>query len=223
MGDATPHRSEVLPGVWLDSRRAVFFASLRLLVVADIHWGYTLSHRAVGNLLPHWGDAEIAAQLRALLWDYRPAEMLWLGDSLHALPGRRAAEEFLSSLDSTVLVTVLAGNHDFRWNRAQRGSLERWPYFFHHGDAVHTVPTGAVEIVGHHHPAFRWSDSAGARIKLPALVVSPHRLILPAFSPWAAGVAWSERLREGETLWLIGRRRVFRALNVGEEPISPGS
>lgn len=204
-----PPPTQIRPDIWLDNRRALWLSRPRLLVVADLHWGYAVSHRAQGNLLPIWGDGEIAARLRSLLADYQPAEMLWLGDSLHALPGRAAAEEFLQ--DSTLpSVSVLAGNHDVRWSRAGEASLQRGEFFFHHGNVELTVPRGCVEIVGHHHPAVTWYDGAGGRLKLPALVDGPHRLILPAFSPWAAGVPWNALRQPDETLWAIAPQRILR-------------
>ena len=140
--------------------------------------------------------------------DYRPAEMLWLGDSLHTLAGRTAAQRFLA--EAPVPVTVLAGNHDARWAAAAGGRLAlRGGFAFHHGDLAAEVPSGVVEVIGHHHPAFHWWDGAGARLKVPALVWSERRLILPAFSPWAAGVPWNERLGAGERLWVVAPRRVF--------------
>lgn len=177
--------------------------------MADLHWGYAVSHRARGNLLPIWGDEEIAARLRSLLADYQPAEMLWLGDSLHALAGRAAAEVFLTDplLPPT---SVLAGNHDVRWSHAREASLQREGFFFHHGNADLVVPPDCVEIVGHHHPAATWDDGAGGRLKLPALVEGPRRLILPAFSPWAAGTPWNALRRPDETLWAIASQRIFK-------------
>jgi metallophosphoesterase superfamily enzyme len=71
------------------------------------------------------------------------------------------------------------------------------------------VPDGLVEIIGHHHPAVSCGDGAGSRVKCPALVAGPKRLILPAFSPWAAGATWNEQLGENETLWVIAPARVF--------------
>ena len=201
-------RAELQPGVWLDARRAVFFEASRLLVVSDLHWGYAESHRVRGNLLPDWGDAEIARNLRTLIADYRPAEMLWLGDSLHTLAGRTEAERFLTA--APVPVTVLAGNHDARWAAAAGGRLAlRGGFAFHHGDLAAELPSGTVEVIGHHHPAFHWWDGAGARLKVPALIWSERRLILPAFSPWAAGVPWNGRLEAGERLWVVAPRRVF--------------
>ncbi len=201
--------ADIAPGIRLDSRRAVFFADLRLLVVSDLHWGYAASHRAAGNLLPEWGDEVIARTLDALIADHQPAEMLWLGDSLHTLKGREHAEHYLQR--ASVPVTILPGNHDARWSAVSAERvLVREPFVFHHGD--HGTPPlapGTTEVVGHYHPAFSWSDGAGGRLKLPALVHGPARLILPAFSPWAAGTPWNQRLQLDEKLWVVSARRVF--------------
>ncbi|HVS53396.1 MAG TPA: metallophosphoesterase [Opitutaceae bacterium] len=202
-----PARAEIQPGVWLDSRLAVWFAAERLLVLADLHWGYAASHRARGNLLPSWGDDEIEQRLDALVADYAPAEMLWLGDIVHAAEGAARAERFLTS--AKIPITLLAGNHDRRWPAARSRSLHRAGFFFHHGDLAVPVPPDVVEVVGHHHPAASWSDGAGGNVKLPALVASPRRLVLPAFSPWAAGTPWNSRRAPGEILWAIAANRIF--------------
>ncbi|HEY4245605.1 MAG TPA: metallophosphoesterase [Lacunisphaera sp.] len=199
--------TEIQPDIWLDSRRAVFFAKSKSLAIADLHWGYAKSHQAAGNLLPSWGDGEIARNLSGLIADYRPEEMIWLGDSLHALTGRAAAEAFLR--DCAVPVVILSGNHDRKWNVAKDRSASREEYFFHHGDTSPAVPLGGIEIIGHFHPAFDWYDGAGGRVKLPALVCGERKIILPAFSPWAAGTPWNSSLAEEDQLWVIAPRRIF--------------
>jgi metallophosphoesterase superfamily enzyme len=202
-----PPRVEVRRDLWLDARLALWLAEPRILVVADLHWGYVASHRATGNLLPAWGDADIARRLNSLIEDYRPAEMIWLGDSLHTLAGSESANEFLRS--ATVPITIVSGNHDARWSRAKDCMfVTRKTYFFHHGDRAHDVPPESVEVVGHHHPAVVWYDGAGTRLKLPALITSSRRLVLPAFSPWAAGVHWISEF-PGETIYAIGTKRIF--------------
>lgn len=200
-------RAEILPGIWLDGRLALWLPAERLLIVADLHWGYSASHRARGNLLPIWGDDEIAQRLRALIADYQPAEMLWLGDTVHAAEGAARAEQFIR--ESPAPIVLLAGNHDRRWRNAGEQTLRRGNWFFHHGDRTPTVPEGCIEIIGHHHPAVSWSDGAGTRLKRPALVVRRHRLILPAFSPWAAGTPWNDSLAAGDTLWIVTPNRIF--------------
>ncbi len=207
MANSPPLRTQIRPDVWLDARLALWFAAARRLVVADLHWGYAAAHRAHGNLLPDWGDPVIAARLDALIADYQPAEMLWLGDSIHAVAGRAAAEAWLAT--AKIPVTVLAGNHDRGWTGATTPSLLRDGHFFHHGDKALPVPPEAIEIVGHHHPAFSWNDGAGGRVKVPALIASPRRLILPAFSPWAAGSPWNNQLQADETLWIVTPKRIF--------------
>ena len=203
----TRPRVQIRPDVWLDGRLALWLAGPRALVVADLHWGYVESHRAQGNLLPAWGDADIARRLAELVADYSPGEMIWLGDSLHTLAGRSAAESFLRS--SPVPVTIVAGNHDKRWDRAVGDvRVRRGNFFLHHGDQSCDVPSETIEIVGHLHPALSWQDGAGTRLKLPALVATERRLILPAFSPWAAGAPWKLGTT-GETVYAIGGKRIF--------------
>lgn len=199
-------RLEILPNLWLDARLALWLAASQTLVVADLHWGFAESHRLRGNLLPAWGDAEIANRLRSLLADYQPAEMVWLGDSLHTVAGRTAAEEFLDAVG--IPIAIVAGNHDRRWSRAaELTSIRRGNYAFHHGDRDLSINPEEIEVVGHYHPAVSWGDGAGTRLKLPALVQSKRRIILPAFSPWAAGAPW--RAGPDETVYAIGTKRIF--------------
>lgn len=154
-----------------------------------------------------------------------------------AAPHARArAEAFIAT--SPIPVHVIAGNHDSRWPLASPTPLTRDRFLLHHGDRPLPTPDplptpapapasdirhssfdighsstpplrGAVEVIGHHHPAYLHRDGAGTRLKLPALVQTPGRLILPAFSPWAAGVAWNDRLSPADTLWAATPRRLL--------------
>ena len=44
-------------------------------------------------------------------------------------------------------------------------------------------------IQGHLHPALVLDDGVASRVKVPCFLVAPGRLVLPAFSEMAAGVA----------------------------------
>ncbi len=218
----TAARLEFQPGLWVDSRRALWFEDARRLVVADLHWGYAAAHRARGNLLPPWGDAEIAGRLNALIADYSPAEMLWLGDIVHAAEGAAAAEAYLAA--ATVPITLLGGNHDRRWARALQREVRVDGYWFHHGDQPPVAPASTlpgareIQVVGHFHPAVTWYDGAGTHLKLPALVASPDRLVLPAFSPWAGGVDCTELLAPDTKVWALAPHRIFA---VGNKRLTP--
>ena len=203
----SPARVEILPQVWLDARLALFFEASASLVVADLHLGYAAAHRASGNLLPMWGDNEVERRLVELLTDYSPKEMLWLGDSVHDLSGCEVAERFIQNCATPVV--LLSGNHDRCWNLASPAPAKRGQFVFHHGDTPQPIEETDIEVIGHHHPAFSWRDGAGSKVKLPACIAGPKRLILPAFSPWAGGVPWNHSLQLEETLWAISPRRIF--------------
>lgn len=200
---------EVRPGLRLDSGPAVFLENCGALVVADLHWGYAASQREAGRLVPRWGDEIVDARLRALLEFHRPRALVLVGDIVHRGTCGEAAVAALAGLAGRTRLVVVAGNHDRRWKFPTVATHAEDGWFFHHGHEAHAVPPGCVEVVGHHHPAVSWSDGAGTRVKTPALVEGPRRLILPAFSPWAAGTPWNHRLEAGERLWLISARRIF--------------
>jgi len=211
---------EVEPGRWLDARRAIWLEATRSLVVADLHWGYAASHRAAGNLLPVWGDDELAMVLDGLVRDYAPAEMIWLGDVIHAAAGRVRAEAYLRGCP--VPVQVVRGNHDRAWRHGEtHRELRRLNLVLHHGDQVAALAPHELEVVGHHHPAVVLGDGAGGSVRLPALVTGPRRWILPALSPWAAGAPWNGRIGPDEVLWAIAPRRVFVVPRGGRRARSP--
>ncbi len=183
-------------GLVLDHRLAMFHERDRWLAVADLHYGYELSHLANGGLLPCWGMEDIRERLRVLLDFYEPRRLILLGDQVH---DRRGAGEFLrwlAELRQRCEVVMLRGNHD-RKTLKREDLRETWleeGFVFYHGDREidHGADKqGRVHIIGHFHPAVVLGDGAGTRVKLPAFVrdasAARERWILPAFSPWAAG------------------------------------
>jgi metallophosphoesterase superfamily enzyme len=209
MNSSALTKVEVRPGVWLSSGLALFLEGPRALVVADVHWGFAASQRAAGRLVPRWGDDDIAARLRALADAHQPRTIVIVGDIVHAEPGRDAAEETLAEFSAHARVVLVAGNHDRRSRLATVETHTEGDFFFHHGHAAPPAPARCTEVIGHFHPAAAWYDGAGTSLKMPALVEGRRRFILPAFSPWAGGVAWNAQLRPDERLWLISSRRIF--------------
>ena len=59
--------------ILLDGRLALFHQRERWLAVADLHFGYELSQRAAGWLVPMWGMESISERLLRLVDEYRPA------------------------------------------------------------------------------------------------------------------------------------------------------
>ncbi len=204
-----PYQATIAPDVILDGRLALFHCAQRWLAVADLHFGYELSQRAAGRLMPLWGMASVEERLKELLIDYRPQRLIIVGDVVHDRASAAEARALLKRLSIVTEPIVLSGNHD----RFLRGTIELrdfWKserYYFHHGHCAVDIP-GAIQIIGHHHPAGIIADGAGLRMKLPAFVQQGDSWILPAFSPWAAGAAWETDVES--RMWLCTPKRILR-------------
>src|SRR5438477_7051206 len=106
--------------ILLDGRLALFHRIERWLAVADLHFGYELSQRAAGRLVPMWGMATIAERLTDLVNEYAPRRLIILGDLVHDKAAGREAAQLLRDLATRSEVLVVAGNHD----RQLRGQVE---------------------------------------------------------------------------------------------------
>lgn len=199
----------IVPNVLLDCRLALFHETERWLAVADLHFGYELSQRAAGRLVPLWGMQSIEERLGELIEEYQPRQLLLVGDLVHDRASGAAAAALLERLRARCEVIALAGNHDR--HVAHAIAFEpRWEtpdFVFQHGHCEE-YESDRIQIIGHHHPAASLADGAGLRLKLPAFVQGERCWILPAFSPWAGGVVWPD---DGdEQIWVCSPRRILR-------------
>jgi putative SbcD/Mre11-related phosphoesterase len=199
----------VAPEILLDGRLALFHQTERWLAVADLHFGYELSQRAAGRLVPMWGMASISERLLQLVDEYRPRHLLILGDLVHDKTVASEASRLVQNLAAHCEPIVVAGNHD-RQLHGHVEMVEFWEterFYFHHGHCA-VDQTRRIQIIGHHHPAEMITDGAGLRLKCPAFVQQSHCWIMPAFSPWASGTRWSGD--EPSQIWLCTAERVLR-------------
>lgn len=203
-----PNQGLVADEIILDGRLALFHQTERWLAVADVHFGYELSQRAAGALVPLWGMATISERLRELVSQYAPRRLIILGDLVHDKTAACEAAELLRGFTERCEVVVVAGNHDrhLRGQIEMRDSVETDQFYFHHGHCAADTP-GRIQIIGHHHPAAVITDGAGLRLKCPALVQQARCWIMPAFSPWAAGTRWESD--DASRVWLCTATRVF--------------
>jgi putative SbcD/Mre11-related phosphoesterase len=217
-------RLELEPGVWLDAARAVWLEEARVLAVADLHLGYAWAHRGSGQLMPVNVNEDTTERLLKLIERYRPDEVVILGDIVHRAIDAPALHTELRWLALNVgeraRLRLIGGNHDrlLASTLAAAGigleiaeSIEVGPHLLLHGDERlepaaralldrHT-PLGGRIILGHEHPAIVLSDGVGSRAKCPCFLAGPGLLVVPAFSPWAAGTD----TRDGRHLSLYPR------------------
>lgn len=203
-----PRQALVAPNVLLDGRLALFHKRAKWLAIADLHFGYELSQRAAGRLVPMWGMETARERLLQLLQDYSPRRLIIIGDLVHDKTAAQPARELLATVQQICDTTVVAGNHDreIAALMKMRSSLRLGEFVFHHGHCE-IQEAQAIQIIGHHHPAGVLRDGAGLRLKCPAFVQQQSCWMMPAFSPWAAGANWP---RDSHSrVWLCTPQRVL--------------
>jgi len=187
----------VLDDWLLTSARVAIHLPSATAVVADLHLGYDEARCRSGEAVPVRPIDVILQPLGDILYRTGIHRVVVAGDLMEDGDSRNVLDGFLGWLDrrNTELVAVVPGNHDrdlaeesnqteVRQGRglilATSGfQLDEWQVI--HGDGP--KPDGPV-VQGHEHPAFRCSD----RIVAPCYLFTDKHLVLPAYSPDAAGV-----------------------------------
>lgn len=208
MAALSPLQAKIAPNVLLDARLALFHETERWLAIADLHFGFELSQRAAGRLVPFWGMDSTSARLLQLIADYQPQRLIIIGDLVHDAAAFEPLRDLLARVATSCEVIAIAGNHD-RGLRRKMEMIETFAtrdFEFHHG---HCAPgtTNLTKIIGHFHPAAMLRDGAGLHLKFPAFVQKHRCWILPAFSPWSAGTVWEAQ--ESAQIWLCTPRRIL--------------
>ncbi len=188
------------PGMLADARRALWMQHEQVLVVADLHLGYAWAQRHGGQLLPLSARDETLSTLVALQLDYDPRTIVLLGDIVQRavpVPELKALlNELVEELSRRSRLVLVRGNHDFQLERLLEQAtpkVELGRQFqsgrdvLVHGDCEVEGPCEGRVIMGHEHPAIRLNDGVATSLKCPCFLVSENVVVLPAFSPWAAG------------------------------------
>lgn len=188
---ASLHTSALLEGPdgWqLHPDGAAVHPDERVAVIADVHLGYEWARAYGGDCVPPHSLAETVAKLTRVLDPSNPRveRLVVAGDLVEShrpcFRTRRdvnALRDWLAGLG--VELVVLLGNHDRASQKGLRATLDVGGWTVAHGHR----PINAVRTVsGHIHPALRFSG-----VTAPCFIVGPTVLVLPAFSPNAAGVS----------------------------------
>ncbi len=201
-------------------------------LIADAHLGYGWAQRRHGELGPVLDDRS-GAKLNRVVDELAPREIVFLGDLVHAPhPGveeRKFVEGLLSDLLKRTRVTAVRGNHDRHFLRdyASLGLIPvtHWQHrhvIAVHGDVPHCCAPDETLVLGHLHPSLSVADAAGAKQRLPVFLIADDLIILPAFSPFAAGLDLAHGLRPQIERW-IGDRTMTAVATTGSRLVSLGS
>jgi len=187
-------------GVIISGRSCVYLPDISAVAVSDLHLGYEVYMESEGLFLPRMQLNMEISRIQAILDEYAPEIFIINGDLKQEF-SRNTPQEWIeikhlfSLLTERMRVVVVRGNHDnyilniaslFQIPVVQSCTMDR--ILFAHGDVLIEGSKARWTIIGHEHPAIRIRDEIGAQTKYPAFI-SFHDglLVLPAFSPFAAG------------------------------------
>jgi DNA ligase-associated metallophosphoesterase len=202
--------------IWLLPEHALWWPAQRVLFVADLHMGKAATYRALGQPVPAGTTDENLRRLSQLIHHYQPAQLVFLGDFLHAVQARTAS--VLQALASwrasfaSLHCVLVRGNHDSRAGDPPpvlQIEVVDEPYLIGPFAACHhpqSHPTHAV-IAGHLHPALRLRGPARDRLRLPCFCFEDRQAILPAFGEFTGG--WLVEPQSGVRLYAVGGQSVW--------------
>jgi putative SbcD/Mre11-related phosphoesterase len=188
---------QVLDDWLLTAERVALHLPSNTAVVADLHLGYDEARRLSGEAVPERSMDELLRPLAGVLTRFGTRRLVIAGDLLENGRCRIALAKFRTwlGMNETELVAIIPGNHD-RDLEAEYGEvcgqgrklslspscfrLAEWTVI--HGDGDR--PEGRV-VQGHEHPWFRFPGRLGT----PCYLFTDIHLVLPAYSPDAAGVS----------------------------------
>jgi DNA ligase-associated metallophosphoesterase len=174
---------------------AVYWPAMNMLLLADLHLGKESVFQQAGIAIPSGATQSTLASLQGLVEEYRPRELIVLGDLLHARVG-------LTPWLATEIASMISNHREMRWilvpGNHDRGGCQRlrdcgWQVteerivrsaveLQHAPDMV--THGGQLQMSGHLHPSIRVSFSAREKEVVRCFWFSENRLVLPAFGGW---------------------------------------
>ena len=203
--------------LWLLPERALWWPAGRVLWMADLHLGKAATYRALGQPVPNGTTRENLARLSALVNHYQPAQLVFLGDFLHAAqaktPSLLAALTGWRQGHAALTCTLVRGNHDSRAGDPPHSLNiqtvdEPWPV----GPfaACHHPQTHATHFVlaGHLHPTLNLHGPGHDHLHLACFSFDECCAVLPAFGEFTGG--WNVAPQAGRTRYAVGGQAVWR-------------
>lgn len=203
--------------VHLLASHALWWPAGRIVFVADMHLGKAATYRALGQPVPTGTTQTNLRALDALIAQYAPTHLVFLGDFLHAAAGRTAsimqALEGWRQRHAALAMTLVRGNHDDRAGDPPAALQiqtvdEPWllgPFACCHHPQSHPTHFG---LAGHTHPVVHLKGPGRDTLRLPCFVSNTQQATLPAFGAFTGG--HPVVMRAGQTIHAVGGDRVWK-------------
>ena len=196
--------------------KAVFWPRVRALFIADFHLGKAAAFRHAGIPMPAGTTSENLARLDSAVDRTKAAQVVFLGDFLHAKDGRaaRTLDKFNEwrGARGDLELTLVRGNHDTRAGDPPESFGMRCidpgsafgPFVLNHEPGA---VRGGYALAGHIHPAVRLHGD-GDSLRLPCFWFGARYGVLPAFGAFTGNA--EVRPRAGDQVFVIAEEEVIR-------------
>ncbi|MES2554192.1 MAG: ligase-associated DNA damage response endonuclease PdeM [Pseudomonadota bacterium] len=178
--------------------KAIFWPEQQALLIADVHFGKAAAYRALGQPVPQGTTTATLKRLDALVDAYRPQQIIFLGDFLHApkshAPATLAVLHEWRKKHLDLRLVLVRGNHDIKAGDPPP-SLEvemvNEPYLLGNIALQHIPSPHATHhvVAGHVHPTFRLQGKGRQSLRLPCFHHEPALTLLPSFGDFTGGYA----------------------------------
>lgn len=169
-------------------QKAIWWQEKNRLIISDLHVGKVEHFRNSGIGLPPSAGSLTIDRLSALIEQYHPAEVIFLGDLFHSR-ANSAVENFRRSITEKYNCSfkLVIGNHDILpLTMYDNLKIEVSEDIIVDGICLaHEIPEDTAEELfymgGHVHPAVRISGKGRQSETLSCFCISERGLLLPAF------------------------------------------
>lgn len=194
------------------SEKAILWQNI--LLVSDVHLGKVNHFRKNGLAIPIKAGQDNYVRLAALIRNYKPERVLFLGDLFHSSINQDwdRFTSFLSTFPGVSFELIL-GNHDIidlkvfqkHLDAVYLESLIIDPFILTHHPQHHA---SYYNLCGHIHPSFKLTGRGRQSMRLPCFHFSDSCGILPAFGTFTG----THTIQPSETdkIFLIANKELVK-------------
>jgi DNA ligase-associated metallophosphoesterase len=179
-------------------QKAIFWQQQKALIAADVHLGKVGHFRKSGIAVPRELEQDDLAVLSDLIFEYRPEQLIFLGDFFHS--DMNADWEWFKLWRQQfpeLKIVLIRGNHDIihdnyylELNIELHHELVVGPFLMlHHplSDAKLKEAAGYV-FCGHIHPGVSLSGRGRQHVTIPCFAFGQKQVVLPSFGKFTGRV-----------------------------------
>src|ERR1700744_2925999 len=180
-------------------QKAIYWKQEKALIAADVHLGKVGHFRKAGIAVPRDMEQTDLAELSDLIYEYKPAKLIFLGDLFHS--DMNADWEWFRlwrQQNKKLEIILIRGNHDIihdkyyhELNVTLHDELLIQPFLMlHHPLSEEKLQqTESYAFCGHIHPGVSLRGRGRQSLTIPCFSFGERQAILPSFGRFPGRVA----------------------------------